>query len=67
MISYSPEFNAVIILQHAKRHVESRFDGAWWELDKLVWPLVAALPDEENRAALRYIDLQNCRRAERLA
>ena len=63
----SPQLVAVMTLQHSKRYVEQRFDGAWWQLDFCMWSIIPELSPEEHLWAVRYIALHNQRRAERLA
>ena len=67
MILFSSELAAALTLQHAKRYVEQRFDGAWWELDRALWSVVPTLEDEERAFIVFYIHTQNMRRADRLA
>lgn len=62
----SPQLQAVVTLTHAQRYVEQRFDGAWWELDRLIWSLVSDLSPQENQFAVISLDIRNQLRADRL-
>lgn len=60
----SQNLQAVITLTHAQRHVEQRFDNAWWQLDILIWTLVPGLSSLEHEFAINFLNIRNQRRAE---
>jgi hypothetical protein len=68
VVSPSPLLSAALTLQHSKRYIESRCDGAWWLIDKLLWSdLMPLLSHSEHCFMIGYIATQNYQRAERLS